>query len=72
VVKNFRAGHVIIASAIIWAAVIISSALKLKGTPFRETVGLSLTIGVIAHLLFVWIPLGAGSRKRKETDAKEQ
>lgn len=63
--KNFSAGRTIIASAIIWAAVIISCALKLRGTPFREGVGLTLTLGVVAHLLFVWAPLGAESRKRR-------
>ncbi len=70
--KNYRAGHAIITSAIIWGVVIISCALKLRGTPFRESVGLSLTLGVIAHFLFVWVPIGTAGRKRSPKDRDEK
>lgn len=49
--------ELIIASAIIWGVVIIACALALRGTGYSSRVIYTLTIGVIFHALFVWIPL---------------
>ena len=62
--KKNKAGYLIIASAIIWGAVIIGSAVVLKNTEFKDKISLILTGGVIAHLLMVWAPLGIHLRKR--------
>ena len=70
--KKVNVGYLIITSAIIWGAIIISCALKLKGTPYKDGVSLTLTIGVIAHFLFVWMPLGALRGKQKKADTKEE
>jgi hypothetical protein len=50
--------ELIIASAIIWGVVIIACALTLRGTGHSSRVLYTLSIGVIVHALFVWIPLG--------------
>jgi len=70
--KKVNIGYTIITSAIIWGAILISCALKVKGTPYAEGINFTLTIGVITHLLFVWIPLGAQNRKRKKALMKEE
>ena len=59
-------GYYIIASAIIWAAVIIGCSLKLKGTNCYDEISLILVGGVIVHLLFIWGPLAVMFRKGKE------
>ena len=56
-------GFYIIASAIIWAAVIIGCSLKLQGTTCYDEIKLILVGGVITHLLFIWGPLGIMFRK---------
>ena len=48
----------IIASAIIWGAIIIACALELRGSGYGGRVLYTLGIGVVVHALFVWIPLG--------------
>jgi hypothetical protein len=70
--KKVNVGYMIITSAIIWGAIIISCALKVKGTPYAEGINFTLTIGVLAHLLFVWIPLGALRGKQTKGEAEEQ
>jgi hypothetical protein len=50
--------ELIIASAIIWGVVIIACALALRGTGHSSRVLYTLSIGVVVHALFVWIPLG--------------
>ena len=52
-----KASATIIASAIIWGAVIIACAFSLKGTPYAGLILYILGMGAIAHLLFVWAPL---------------
>lgn len=47
----------IIASAIIWGAVIIACAFALRGSGYFGRISYVLVIGVVAHLLLVWIPL---------------
>lgn len=56
----------IIGSAIIWGVVIIACALALRGTGHFSRVSYLLVIGVIAHFLLVWIPLG----KKKQTSTR--
>lgn len=69
--KKSKIGAIIIASAIIWAAVIISSSSVLKETPFKDTLGFILMGGTIAHLLFVWAPLGRELKARNYIDQEE-
>lgn len=61
-----KANVLIIASAIIWGAVIIGCALKLKGTSFSSEINLILFFGMLAHLLFVWTPLGKLYKREKK------
>ena len=56
-------GFYIIASALIWAAVIIGCSLKLQGTTCYDDIKFILVGGVITHLLFIWGPLGILFRK---------
>ncbi|NQT76132.1 MAG: hypothetical protein HQ565_00355 [Bacteroidetes bacterium] len=62
--KKSKIGYLIIASAIVWGAVIIGCALVLKGTSYKEEVNYILYGGVISHLLFIWTPLGNQFRKK--------
>ena len=59
-------GYYIIASAIIWGAVIIGCSLKLKGTECYSTISYLLTGGAGLHLILVWGPLAVQLRKKKE------
>jgi len=63
--KN-KIGFLIIASAIIWAAIIISCALILKDTPYKGKINYILICGLITHLLFVWTPLGNQYRNKEK------
>ena len=58
-----KMGFAIIASAIVWGAVIIGCSLTLKGTECYSEIQNILVVGVIAHLLFIWGPLVAQFRK---------
>ncbi|MBC8319669.1 MAG: hypothetical protein H8E34_02990 [Bacteroidetes bacterium] len=59
-------GYYIIASAIVWGAVIVGCSLKLKGTPYYEEISPILFGGVIVHLILIWTPLGVMLRKLKD------
>lgn len=59
-------GAFIIASAIIWGAVIIGCSLKLKGTECYQDISLILTSGAGIHLLFIWGPLAAKFKQDKK------
>jgi hypothetical protein len=59
-------GVYIIASAIIWGAVIIGCSLKLKGTTCYDDISLILLGGVIILILFIWGPLAILFRKKNE------
>ena len=63
--KKSTTGYLIIASAIVWGAVIFGCALVLKGTPYKEKIDNILYGGVIFHLLFIWAPLGNQLRNKK-------
>jgi len=69
--KKNNIGYLIIASAIIWGAVIVGCALVLRGTPDSEPVRNILIGGVIAHLLFIWAPLGKRFRDKQKEESKE-
>lgn len=59
-------GAFIIASAVIWGAVIIGCSLKLKGTGCFQDISLILTAGAVIHLLFIWGPLAAQFKNDKK------
>jgi len=64
--KKSKVGYLIIASAIIWGAVMIGTALVLKGTPYKEEVNRIILYGVIFHFLFIWTPLGMLFKNKKQ------
>ena len=53
--KKSKIGYFIIASAIVWGAVIIGCSLKLKGTPYYDEISPILIGGAIFHLIFIKI-----------------
>ena len=61
--KKNSIGYLIIASAIIWGAVIIGCALILKETTYKEPINRIVFGGTFAHLLFIWGPLANQFRK---------
>lgn len=56
----------VIASAIIWAAVIIGSALALRGTECYSEIQNILTGGVLAHIILIWGPTVVLFTKKKD------
>lgn len=61
--KKSKIGYFIIASAIVWGAVIIGCTMILKGTPYKEDVAYILYAGAIIHLIFIWGTLTTQARK---------
>ena len=74
--KKFKTiGAFIIASAIIWGAVIIGSSFALKGTECYDKIQNILIGGVLSHLILVWSPLALLLKKTKENktdDSKKE
>jgi hypothetical protein len=68
--KKTNVGYLIIASAIIWGAVIVGCSFKLKGTECYEVISNILFAGVIMHFFLIWTPLGIQFRKKKEDKAE--
>jgi hypothetical protein len=64
IMKKKSVGIYIIASAIVWGAVIIGCSLKLRGTGCYDEISFILIGGVIFHLLFIWSPLAIQFRQR--------
>jgi len=64
IMKKKSVGIYIIASAIVWGAVIIGCSLKLRGTGCYDEISLILIGGVIFHLPFIWSPLAIQFRQR--------
>ena len=58
-----KIGFAIIASAIVWGAVIVGCSSVLKGTECYGEIQNILIAGVIAHLIVIWSPLAAQARK---------
>jgi hypothetical protein len=66
--KKKSIGFYIIASAIIWGAVIFGCSLKLKGTECYDEISYILASGAIFHLLFLWGPLAIQFKKTKNEE----
>lgn len=66
--KKISIGYYIIASAIIWGAVMIGCSWKLKGTECYQSINFILYGGVITHLILIWGPLGAQFGKKKKEE----
>lgn len=64
-------GYYIIGSAIIWGAVIVGCALKLKGTDCFNEIALILSSAAAIHLIVIWGPLAAQLKKQKEKNISE-
>ena len=64
--KKTPIGVLIITSAIIWGAVIIGCSLQLKGTECYGEISNILFIGVVAHFLLIWTPMGLLARNKNE------
>ncbi len=64
--KGKSVGYFIIASAIIWGAVIIGAAIIMRDSPVKHSMNMLLSGGAASHLLFIWGPLGAMFKKMKE------
>ncbi len=54
-----KLGIFVIASAIIWGAVLIACSLKLKGTGCYDQISTILSLGAGLHLILIWGPLAA-------------
>ena len=63
-------GFYIIASALVWGAVMIGCSFKLKGTACYDEISLILIGGASFHLLFIWGPLAKQFRKNTEENSK--
>jgi hypothetical protein len=63
-------GALIIASAIIWGAVIVGSSAALRGTECYTEIQNILVGGVVSHLILIWGPLGILFRKRKDGESE--
>ena len=61
-----KIGYWIIASAIVWGAVILGCSLKLKGTPCYDEISSILIAGSSFHLIFIWGSLVTLFRKNKK------
>mgnify|MGYP001822004869 CR=1 FL=1 len=61
--KKRKIGIFVLASAIIWAGMILGSSMALKGTECYGNIQNILIGGFIAHLFLVWGPLTAIFKK---------
>ena len=68
--KPLSVGALIIASAIIWGAMIVGAALILKGTPYKESINRLLIGGTLAHMILIWGPMGAMIKKMKKEEGE--
>ena len=63
-------GALIIASAIIWGAVILGSSYALKGTECYDKIQNILVGGVVSHMILIWGPLALLFKKIKKINLK--
>jgi len=63
-------GVFIIASAIIWAAVIMGCAAALRGTGCYDKIQMILAGGVLTHIILIWGPVAIIFRKIKENTSE--
>jgi hypothetical protein len=69
--KKFKTiGAFIIASAIIWGAVIVGSSYALKGTECYDKIQNILVGGVLSHIILIWGPLALLFKKTKESKSE--
>ena len=69
--KKSQIGYFIIASAIVWAFVMIACASVLSGTIYKQEIMNFLIAGASFHLLFIWAPLGKQfAKKRDDSEGK--
>ena len=66
--KMSKIGALIIASAIIWGAVIIGCASALKGTDCYELIQNILVGGVLAHIILIWGSMALIFKKIKNNE----
>ena len=59
-------GSIIIASAIIWAAVIIGCSYSLQGTGCYDKIQNILVGGVLTHIILIWGPLAILFKNKRE------
>ena len=59
-------GAFVIASAIIWGAVILGSSYALKGTECYDKIQTILVGGVLSHIILIWGPMAILFKKNKE------
>lgn len=70
--KKFRTiGALIIASAIIWGAVLVGSASALKGTECYSEIQNILFGGLVSHLILIWGPMGMLFKKLKDNKSED-
>jgi hypothetical protein len=70
--KKFKTiGAFVIASAIIWGAVIIGCSFALKGTGCYDSIQNILIGGVISHIILIWGPLALLFKKIKENKPED-
>jgi len=67
-IKTF--GAFIIASAVIWGAIILACSFALRGTGCYDEIQNILVGGFIAHLILIWGPLSIIFKNKKDTKAK--
>jgi hypothetical protein len=70
--KTKSIGAFIIASAIIWAAVILGCSFALKGTECYDSIQNILVGGVISHIILIWGPVTVLVRKSNETNPDKE
>ena len=70
--KMNKNGYLILASAIVWGAVLIGCSIVLKGTPYKEKINLLLIGGLLFHLFIIWVPLGNQSRKNNKENLEKE
>ena len=64
-------GALIIASAIIWGAVIVGSSYALKGTECYDKIQNILVGGVLSHMILIWGPLALLFKKIKKNKPED-
>lgn len=61
--KKISIGWFIIASALLWAVVLIGCSLILYDTTYKNPVNLLVGGGWLLHLIIIWIPLANKIKK---------
>lgn len=61
-------GGLILASAVIWGAVIVGCSFALKGTECYNEIQNILFGGVVTHFILIWLPMGILFKKTKENN----